>query len=522
MLFTGLMITKDGPKTLEYNVRFGDPETQTLLPLLKTDLSEIMTACTERWLSGITVEVNLGYAATVVASAGGYPGKYERGEIIECTGTQPGTVVFHAGTSFESGIVKSSGGRVIAVTSIAPTIEDAITRAYSGMGSIKFPNMYFRTDIGHRALKRARLSPADTPGCEPSAYDLAGVSISSGNSLVRRIKPIVAATAVPGTSADIGGFGGVFDLELAGYAKAPILVSTNDGVGTKLMIAHIMNIHDTIGIDLVAMSVNDLVVQGAKPLFFLDCFTCSKLIVDIAADFVKGVCTGCIDAGCALVGGETAEMPGIFSGNASTYDVVGSATGAIPRGQKILPDIASIKEGDILLGLASNGCHSNGFSLIRKIVEKAGLSYHDRAPWESTNKSVGESFLTPTKIYVNSILKIVNENLVKAMAHITGGGLIENIPRMLPDHLKAEVDCETWPLPKVFEWLKKTGELENLELATVFNTGLGMVVVLTAENVDEAVRQLESAGEKVYIIGRLSKREGVPRVVMRNMEQAWN
>lgn len=522
MLFTGLMITKDGPKTLEYNVRFGDPETQTLLPLLKTDLSEIMTACTERWLSGVTVEVNFGYAATVVASAGGYPGKYKRGEIIECAGTQPDTVVFHAGTSFESGVVKSTGGRVIAATSIAPTLENAIARAYSGMSSIKFSNMHFRTDIGHRALKRARVSPAKPPGGEPSAYDLAGVSISSGNNLVKRIKSIVAATAVPGTSADIGGFGGVFDLELAGYAGAPILVSANDGVGTKLMIAHIMNVHDTIGIDLVAMSVNDLVVQGAKPLFFLDCFTCSKLIVDIAADFVKGVCTGCIDAGCSLVGGETAEMPGIFSGNACTYDVVGSATGAIPRGQKILPDTASMKEGDILLGLASNGCHSNGFSLIRKIVEKAGLSYHDRAPWESVDKSIGESLLTPTKIYVNSILKIVNENLVKGMAHITGGGLIENIPRMLPDHLRAEVDCETWPLPQVFEWLRKTGELKNEELTRVFNTGLGMVVVVAAENVDEAVRQLESAGEKVYIVGTLSKREGDEGVVMKNMEQSWN
>lgn len=522
MLFTGLMITKEGPKTLEYNVRFGDPETQTLLPLLKTDLSEIMTACTERWLSRVTVEVNVGYAATVVASAGGYPGKYERGKIIQFASIQPGTMVFHAGTSFESATIRSAGGRVIAVTSIAPTLESAIARAYNGMGSIKFSNMHFRTDIGYRALKRAPTSPAGPPGCEPSAYDLAGVSISSGNELVKHIKAIVAATAVPGTSADIGGFGGVFDLELAGYPGAPTLVSATDGVGTKLMIAHAMNIHDTVGIDLVAMSVNDLVVQGAKPLFFLDCFTCSKLIVDIAADFVKGVCTGCIDAGCSLIGGETAEMPGIFPKDANTYDVVGSATGAIPRGRKMLPDTASMKEGDILLGLASNGCHSNGFSLIRKIVEKAGLSYHEGAPWESTDKSIGESLLTPTKIYVNPILRIVNENLVKGMAHITGGGLIENIPRMLPDHLRAEVDCETWPLPQVFKWLRKTGELKNEEFARVFNTGLGMVVVVTAENVDEAVRQLESAGEKAYIVGKLIKREGDEGVVLRNMEQAWN
>lgn len=521
MLFTGLMITKDGPKTLEYNVRFGDPETQTLLPLLKTDLSEIMIACTERWLSGVTVEVNVGYAATVVASADGYPGKYKTGEIIECAGTQPGTMIFHAGTSFESGTIRSTGGRVIAATSIAPTLENAIARAYSGMGSIKFTKMHFRTDIGHRALKRARISSADQAGYGPSAYDLAGVSISSGNNLVKRIKPMVAATAVPGTSADIGGFGGVFDLELAGYAGAPTLVSANDGVGTKLMIAQVMNIHDTVGIDLVAMSVNDLVVQGAKPLFFLDCFTCSKLIVDIAADFVRGVCTGCVDAGCSLIGGETAEMPGLFPEDASTYDVVGSATGAIPRGQKILPDTASMKEGDILLGLASKGCHSNGFSLIRKIVEKAGLSYHDRAPWESTEKSVGESLLTPTKIYVNSVLKIVNKNLVKGMAHITGGGLVENIPRMLPDHLQAEVNCKTWPVPQVFKWLKKTGELENEEFARVFNTGLGMVAVVAVENVDEAFRQLESAGEKVYVVGKLSKREGDEGVVLLNLEQAW-
>ncbi len=523
MLFTGLMITKGGPKTLEYNVRFGDPETQTLLPLLNTDLAEIMIACTERWLSGLIVAVKPGYAATIIAVAGGYPGTYERGKLISYGHIQTDTMVFHAGTSLDSDILTSTGGRVIAATSTAFTLENAIARAYTGMASIGFSNMHYRRDIGHRALKRAleSSSGSNSHGNKPSAYEVAGVSISSGNELVSRIKRYVASTARPGAPADIGGFGGVFDLGQAGYTSSPTLIGAIDGVGTKLMLAHAMNKHDTIGIDLVAMNVNDLVVQGAQPLLFLDCFSCGKLDVDIAESFVKGLSSGCIEAECALIGGETAEMPGLFPKNGGKYDVVGATVGAVAKGQTLLPDKGSMMEGDLLLGLLSNGCHSNGFTLIRSIVEKSGLSFQDEAPWENAGKSVGESLLRPTKIYVKSIMGVVKNDLVKGMAHITGGGLIENIPRMLPKHLAAELDVTKWAVPEVFRWLKRSGSLENLEFAQVFNTGLGMVIVVAKENAAKAVHQLREAGETVHKVGKLTTRQGAEGCILQHMED-WN
>lgn len=255
------------------------------------------------------------------------------------------------------------------------------------------------------------------------------------------------------------------------------------------------------------MNVNDLVVQGAQPLFFLDCYSCSKLDEDKAASFVQGVAQGCREAGCALIGGETAEMPGIYSG--SDYDVVGTAVGAIAGGEggkQILPHTASMVEGDILLGLSSSGVHSNGFSLVRKIIERQeDLSYDSPAPWDEST-TVGQSLLTPTRIYVRSLLQLVEKDLVLGMAHITGGGLTENIPRMLPKELAAEVDVEAWSLPPVFSWLKKAGNVESLEFARTFNTGIGMVLVVSEKLVHDAVSELEKAGETVYRIGRLIKR----------------
>lgn len=505
------MITKDGPKTLEYNVRFGDPETQTLLPLLsnETDLAEVMIACTEGWLDGVSITTNSGFSACVVAAAGGYPNAYKRGHVITCQNIPSETLIFHAGTTLESDVLTSTGGRVIAATSTAATLETAISQAYSTMSSIHFPEMHYRTDIGHRALNRKEVSPSLSSPCNGKSltYASAGVSISAGNDLVQRIKPLVASTARPGADAFLGGFGGDFDLSQAGYVGGPTLVGGMDGVGTKLTIAHAMNKHDTVGIDLVAMNVNDLVVQGAEPLFFMDCYSCGKLDVDVAAEFVKGAATGCKEAGCALIGGETAEMPGLLSKNGRVYDVSGAAVGAIAHGRTRLPEKLSMKKSDVLLGLSSSGCHSNGFSLVRKIIEKASLSYHDPAPWEISGTSVGESLLTPTRIYVKSVLDVANKNLVKGMAHITGGGLIENIPRMLPEHLAAELDVATWQVPMVLKWLKRTGELEDGEFARVFNTGLGMVIVVAEENVTQVLTEMEAAGEVVYVVGKLVQRE---------------
>jgi homoserine kinase len=349
---------------------------------------------------------------------------------------------------------------------------------------------------------------------DPVTYASAGVSISSGNEMVARIRPLVASTAQPWAPANIGGFGGVVDLALAGYPSAPRTVFGTDGVGTKVRIAQAMEKHDTIGIDLVAMSVNDIVVQGAKPLAFLDCFTCSKLNVSVAVEFVKGVCDGCGEAGCALVGGETAEMPGLFADESKGYDPTGTAFGTIEAGRPLLPDKESMKSGDILLGLASSGCHSNGYSLIRKIVEHAGLSYRDPAPWhDGEGITVGESLLTPTRIYVKSLLRVVEQNLVKGMAHITGGGLLENVPRMLPSHLAAEMDASTWDVPGVMHWLKCAGNLTDDEFARVLNTGLGMVIVVAEENVEQTSSELRVAGEKVFVVGKLVERENEGCVV---------
>ena len=536
VLFTGFMLTKHGPKVLEYNVRFGDPETQTLLPLMDADLAEVMVACTEGWLDAVTIRVHPKFAATVVLSAGGYPGPYIRGDTITLQNPPDDTFIFHAGTTGPtfsktrdngqpalqllsthgdhshaplairpSESLTTSGGRVIAATSTADTLEAAISQAYKGISTIHFDNMHFRTDIGKRGL-RDQLASKKLANGTSLTYASAGVSIDSGNNLVKRIKPLVASTARPGASAQIGGFGGAFNLVEAGYTSPPTIIEGTDGVGTKLKIAHAIGKHDTIGIDLVAMSVNDLVVQGAEPLTFMDTYSCSKLDVDIAEQVIKGVCAGCREAGCALTGGETAEMPGLLEKD-SAYDIVGSAMGAIESGKRVLPDKGAMASGDVLLGLASNGCHSNGFSLIRLIVETAGLNFFDQAPW-GEDKTIGESLLTPTRIYVKPLLRVIEKNLVKGLAHITGGGLIDNVPRMLPGYLAAEMNASAWPVPKVLSWLKLTGQIEHEEFAKTFNTGLGMVMVVNEEHVNETMEELEKVGEMVYNVGRLVERGG--------------
>ncbi|KAH8726154.1 phosphoribosylformylglycinamidine cyclo-ligase-like protein [Phaeosphaeriaceae sp. PMI808] len=338
---------------------------------------------------------------------------------------------------------------------------------------------------------------------EALTYASSGVSIDAGNQLVKRIKASTASTRRPGADGEIGGFGGLLDLQAAGYTEPPILVGAIDGIGTKVKIAFEMGKHDTVGIDLVAMNVNDLVVQGAEPLMFLDYYACSKLNIEGAAKFVEGVANGCRQSGAALVGGETAEMPGIYK--EGEYDAGGAAIGAIKRGSIILPDLASMVEGDVLLGLASSGVHSNGFSLVRKIVETKGLSFHDAAPW-SEGEDIGTALLTPTRIYVKPLLAATRKGLIKGMAHITGGGLVENIPRMLPKTLAAELDAKTWPVPKVFKWLKTAGRLEHSEFARTFNTGLGMVLVIDHHNVQATTEILQEWGEQVFRVGSLTRR----------------
>lgn len=504
VLFTGLMITLNGPKVLEYNVRFGDPEIQTVLPLLSddTDLAEIMLACAKGYLSSVNINILPKFSATVVVAAGGYPGSYAKGTPMTVGTPVPGSgiTIFHAGTKLAGSQLQTSGGRVIAANAVGSSLEEAVKKVYEeGIKLIQFENMFYRKDIAHRAFRKS--------GAAPSAgltYAQAGVSIDAGNELVEMIKKAVRSTARPGADAEIGGFGGEVDLEAAGYPSAPVLVGAIDGVGTKLIIAQTMNKHDTVGVDLVAMNVNDLIVQGAEPVMFLDYYSCSKLHPSDAASFVSGVAFGCKQSNCALVGGETAEMPGIYHGD--DYDAAGAAIGVMKKTAR-LPRLENMAEGDVLIGLASNGVHSNGFSLVRRIVEHAGLMYTDPCPWDSSASSVGESLLTPTRIYVRPLLKALSLDLIKGISHITGGGLTENVPRMLPKTLAAEIDVASWDVPAVFKWLKKVGGVEGKEMARTFNNGIGMVAVVAASDVEKTVSTLEAEGERAFKIGRLVKRD---------------
>ena len=328
------------------------------------------------------------------------------------------------------------------------------------------------------------------------------MDIDAGNALVEAIKPLAASTARRGTAAGLGGFGALFDLKAAGY-RDPILVSTTDGVGTKLKIAIEAGSHDSIGIDLVAMCVNDLVVQGAEPLFFLDYFATSRLEVETGRAVVQGIAEGCRQAGCALVGGETAEMPGLYA--SGDYDLAGFAVGAVERGQVI--DGTSVAEGDVILGLASTGLHSNGYSLVRRVVAEQGLDYAAPAPFAS-GQSLAEALLTPTRIYVASCLSAARTGKVKALAHITGGGLYENIPRVLPPGLAAALDAGRWSLPPVFAWLKRAAGIADAELARTFNCGIGMMAVVAPGDAGALARQLQDAGETVGEIGHIVKGSG--------------
>lgn len=337
-------------------------------------------------------------------------------------------------------------------------------------------------------------------------YAQAGVDIDAGEALVEAIKPLAKSTARPGADAQLGGFGGLFDLKAAGF-KDPLLVAGTDGVGTKLKVAIEAGIHDTVGIDLVAMSVNDIVVQGAEPLLFLDYFATGKLDVAIGTEVVKGVAEGCRQAGCALVGGETAEMPGMYA--RGDYDVAGFALGAVERDQ-VLPR-RDMAEGDVVLGIASSGVHSNGFSLVRRIVSDGGLKYDAPAPF-AKNETLGRALLAPTRIYVKSALALIRSGHVKGFAHITGGGLTENAPRVVPDDLDIEIDLGAWKLPPVFQWLARAGGVEEREMLRTFNCGIGMLAIVPAEHATQAQSILTAAGERVFRLGHLIPGKGEPVV----------
>jgi len=337
------------------------------------------------------------------------------------------------------------------------------------------------------------------------SYKQAGVDIDAGNALVDAIKPAVRSTRRPGADAEIGGFGGLFDLKAAGFTD-PVLVAANDGVGTKLKIAIEAGSHSTIGIDLVAMCVNDIIVQGAEPLFFLDYFATGKLDVGVGTRIVESIAEGCRIAGCALIGGETAEMPGMYAGK--DYDLAGFAVGAAERGT-LLPR-ADLQAGDVLVALASSGLHSNGFSLVRRIVEVSGFDWYLPAPFDE-RMSLSEALLVPTRIYVKPLLAALKAGLgIKAMAHITGGGFIDNIPRVLPDTLAAHVNLGVIDVPRVFDWLSRVGGMDEREMLRTFNCGAGMIIAVAAEDAERLVHALNAEGERAVVCGELRPRDGEP------------
>ena len=340
----------------------------------------------------------------------------------------------------------------------------------------------------------------DVPGAisaSPLSYRDAGVDIDAGDRLVENIKPFAQRTMRPEVLGGIGGFGGL--VEISKKFREPVLVSGTDGVGTKLKLAFELNHHDTVGIDLVAMSVNDILVQGAEPLFFLDYFACGKLDVDTATQVIKGIAQGCEQAGCALIGGETAEMPGMYP--AGEYDLAGFAVGVVEKANIITG--ADIVPGDVLLGLASSGVHSNGYSLVRKIIAR---TQPDLNAEFADGKTLAQCLMAPTRIYVKSLLALMQTMPVKGMAHITGGGLLENVPRVLPDSVIALIKEQSWRTPKIFDWLRENGNVEQQEMYRTFNCGIGMVVIVSKRDSDAALSQLQAAGEEAWIIGSIQTR----------------
>jgi phosphoribosylformylglycinamidine cyclo-ligase len=348
---------------------------------------------------------------------------------------------------------------------------------------------------------------------KPLTYADAGVSIDAGNALVKAIGPLARATARPGADAELGGFGGLFDLKAAGYSD-PLLVAANDGVGTTLKLAIDHDRHDTVGIDLVAMCVNDLIVQGAEPLFFLDYFATGKLENGVAERVIAGIAEGCKTAGCALIGGETAEMPGMYA--PGDYDLAGFCVGAVERGQLI--DGSSVKPGDAIVGIASSGVHSNGFSLVRRIIGDRKWDLAAEAPFVP-GVSLGETLLEPTRIYVKPLLPLVRDGLIHGLAHITGGGLLENIPRVLPVGCKAVIDVRSWEFPPLFALLQEGGSIAAEEMARTFNCGIGMVAIVDGGDVEAVVSRLEQAGERASVIG--SVESGARGCTVRGAAGTW-
>ncbi len=484
VLYAGLILTSNGVRTLEFNCRFGDPETQAVLPLLETDLLDIAEACVNGTLQDVNIHWKDGAAVCVVLASKGYPEKAESGKFVKFERLPANTICFHAGTKFDHGAVVTSGGRVFGLTAWSDGIESAVKQAYANVNGVLFEGMQYRKDIAHRALKRI-------------TYADSGVSIDAGNLTVDLLKDAVKSTYPPSVLAGIGSFGGLYDAADLKTFDKPVLVASTDGVGTKVKLAAQVGHYRSIGHDIVNHCINDILVQGARPLFFMDYFATSKLTPEVTAEVVTGIAEACKEAGMALLGGETAEMPGVYQPD--EFDIAGTIVGVVER-DNILPR-KNLKAGDVLIGLASSGPHTNGYSLIRKIFADTPLN----TVFPELGAPLSDALLAPHKSYLNLLPTVLGQSSrVKALAHLTGGGFIENIPRILPDDLDAVIHLDSWTPPPLWKLIQQKGDIAADEMYRVFNMGIGMVIIVDKAEAAEAQKLI---CEPTFIIGELVKGE---------------
>ncbi|XP_053872435.1 trifunctional purine biosynthetic protein adenosine-3-like [Malaclemys terrapin pileata] len=525
VLQTGLVRTKDDVKIINFDCHFGDPQCQVILPLLKNDFYEVIQAtidgklcsCMPAWSENRT-------AVSVVMASEGYPGDYVKG--MEVTGLlqaqELGVTVFHAGTTMQDDKVVTDGGRVLTVTAIKKDLMAALEEANKGVAAIRFQGAIYRKDIGYQAVAFLQRSVGLIHG------DVRVDTITS-SALINQSEPPAATgsrSELPkscpghflyaGSHAELGGSTDFFDLKSSGYDD-PILVSRTKGIGSKLQIAQMCKKHDTIGQDLVAMCINDILAQGAEPLFFLDYFACGKLDAEVAQAVIAGIAEACKKAGCPLLGRETAEMPGMYS--PGEYDLAGFAVGAVERGQMFLQQ-ERVAEGDVVIGLASSGIHSHGFNLVRKILLMSSLHYSSPVPGGCGDQPLGELLLTPTKIYSKALLPVLRSGHVKAFAPITGGGLMESIPRILPESFSVILDAYSWQIPEIFSWLQTEGNLSEEEMARTFNCGIGAVLMADKELAQQVLKDVQRH-EEAWLIGNIvPSHTGSSHVKVKNLLKA--
>lgn len=499
VLYAGLMLTPDGPRLIEYNCRFGDPETQAVLPLLESDLAELLLACTDGGVGEHEVVVRDGAACTVVAAAPGYPARPNTGSTITLDGfsttewanrstTEPDAILFPAGVTDG----KTSGGRVLAVTGVGADLAAARAAAYRGMDGVSFSNMHVRRDIGWRA-----------PGALLTSYADTGVDIDEGTRAVERMTGAVERTLGDDVLRGVGSFGGVLSARRILEMHDPVLVASADGVGTKVELAARLGKVRGVGMDIVNHCIDDVLVQSAKPLFFLDYIAASTLDAELVADVVTGMAEACEASGCVLLGGETAEMPGVYT--AGSFDVAGTLVGIAERGELLPRD--DVAPGDVLIGVASSGPHTNGFSFLRKLF--------DWVPMDATppgfERTLGDALLEPHRSYLPVLEQALASGRVKALAHITGGGLPENLPRVLPDGVDAEIALGSWPRGPLFELIAELASgVDVHELHRMLNMGIGMVVVCSPDDADEVQAGIP---EETWVIGALVGSEAGSRTV---------